>query len=196
MSLSSAQSSANLDFFHLIGLLKKLKRTGWVNNGIQLPESVSDHMHRMSVMSLLVNIEGINRERCTMMAIVHDLAEALAGDITPYDGISQQEKYEKEFQGMEKMLDTLKKSSGQKQLIFDLWMEYEKGETLEAIFVKDLDKFEMILQADEYERDQGIDLENFFESCEGYFKTEQVQSWDKELRKRRAERKAKINQNL
>ena len=33
-----------------------------------------------------------------------------------------------------------------------LWQEYEDGETAEARFVKDLDKFEMILQAYEYEQ--------------------------------------------
>lgn len=30
--------------------------------------------------------------------------------------------------------------------------EYEKGETLEAQFVKDIDKFDMILTAFEYEK--------------------------------------------
>ncbi len=36
--------------------------------------------------------------------------------------------------------------------IYNLWMEYETGSTLEARLVKDFDKFEMIVQADEYER--------------------------------------------
>lgn len=33
-----------------------------------------------------------------------------------------------------------------------LWHEYEEAKTPEALFVKDLDKFEMIVQALEYER--------------------------------------------
>lgn len=33
-----------------------------------------------------------------------------------------------------------------------LWMEYETAESEEALFVKDVDKFEMILQAFEYEK--------------------------------------------
>ncbi len=36
--------------------------------------------------------------------------------------------------------------------IYNLWMEYETGSTIEARLVKDFDKFEMIVQADEYER--------------------------------------------
>jgi hypothetical protein len=30
-----------LDFLNLVGLLKKLKRTGWVREGVHLPESVA-----------------------------------------------------------------------------------------------------------------------------------------------------------
>ncbi len=37
-------------------------------------------------------------------------------------------------------------------LIQELWEEFEKGLTPEAIFVNDLDKFEMILTANEIER--------------------------------------------
>jgi putative hydrolase of HD superfamily len=36
--------------------------------------------------------------------------------------------------------------------IVDLWHEYEEAKTPEALFVKDLDKFEMIVQALEYEK--------------------------------------------
>lgn len=38
------------------------------------------------------------------------------------------------------------------QEIVDLWQEYEDASTPEALFVKDLDKFEMIVQALEYEK--------------------------------------------
>ena len=34
----------------------------------------------------------------------------------------------------------------------ELWNEYENGITPEAKFVKDLDKLEMLLQADHYEK--------------------------------------------
>lgn len=38
------------------------------------------------------------------------------------------------------------------QEIVDLWQEYEDASSPEALFVKDLDKFEMIVQALEYEK--------------------------------------------
>jgi len=48
--------------------------------------------------------------------------------------------------------------------------EYEDQSTAESKFVKDLDRFDMILQAFEYETAEcrpSTDLEEFFTSCEG-----------------------------
>jgi len=54
--------------------------------------------------------------------------------------------------------------------IESLWLEYEEGAGALAQVAKQLDKFEMIVQADEYERaNPGKDLEEFFKSTEGYF---------------------------
>jgi putative hydrolase of HD superfamily len=36
--------------------------------------------------------------------------------------------------------------------MFALWQEYEEAKTPEALLVKDLDKFELIVQAMEYEK--------------------------------------------
>ena len=72
-----------------------------------------------------------------------------------------------------------------------LWNEYEMQNTLESQFVKDLDKFDMILQADEYEQRYNVTLDSFFKSTEGVFQTAQVQRWDKYLRSQRASRLSK-----
>jgi putative hydrolase of HD superfamily len=45
----------------------------------------------------------------------------------------------------------------------------------------------MILQAFEYERMQGLDLQEFFDSTEGKFKTELGRSWAAEVVARRSE---------
>ena len=49
--------------------------------------------------------------------------------------------------------------------------EYEAGETNEAKLCKDFDKIEMILQAFEYESAQGKDLQEFFDSTAGKWRT-------------------------
>jgi putative hydrolase of HD superfamily len=53
---------------------------------------------------------------------------------------------------MQHICKELLEDSLQSREIFSLWQEYEDGETMEAKFVKDLDKFELILQAYEYEK--------------------------------------------
>ena len=47
----------------------------------------------------------------------------------------------------------------------DLFEEYEQGQTPEAKFVKQLDKLDMALQAEIYQADHGISLEEFIESA-------------------------------
>lgn len=49
-------------------------------------------------------------------------------------------------------------------------------------------QLEMILQAQEYEAEQNIDLQDFFDSTKGRFTTPLGQSWAKEIVKRRADK--------
>lgn len=57
-------------------------------------ESIADHMYRMSLMvqTVLKSSDPLNKDKCIRMALVHDMAEAITGDITPDDGISADEK--------------------------------------------------------------------------------------------------------
>lgn len=67
-------------------------------------------------------------------------------------------------------------------------MEYENQETKEAILVKDLDRFDMICQAYEYEesRNKPLQLQEFFDATEGRFKHPEVKRWVEELLQKRA----------
>lgn len=71
-----------------------------------------------------------------------------------------------------------------------LWEEFESGETDEAKTLKDMDKFEMVLQANEYEAAQGMDLPDFFRTTRGVFVTPLFKALDAELRHRRACRRS------
>ena len=50
------------------------------------PESIADHMYRMSLMAMVSSFSNgkIDTNRCIQLALIHDLAEAQVGDITPY----------------------------------------------------------------------------------------------------------------
>ena len=46
--------------------------------------------------------------------------------------------------------------------LIELWLDFEHGRTKEGLFVKELDKIEMCLQALAYEKEQDKDLTEFF----------------------------------
>jgi putative hydrolase of HD superfamily len=115
-----------------------------------------------------VEIPGADMNRCMKIALVHDLAEAIVGDITPNDGISKDEKRRLEKAAMEEIC------ADRKDLI-EFWQEYEDGVSLEAKIVKDFDKLEMILTAGEYENQHKVDLQEFFTSVQGKFHTPQIE---------------------
>lgn len=79
------------------------------------------------------------------------------------------------------------------QLLQDLFDEYEEGTSQEAILVKDVDKYELLVQAVEYERDAvnrgnildgSKDLSTFFGVRKG-LKTDLVKGWAEEVMKER-----------
>ncbi|KAJ4709459.1 HD domain-containing protein 2 [Melia azedarach] len=184
-SSSSSSASSAIDFLSLCHQLKTTKRAGWIRRNVKDPESIADHMYRMGLMGLIMaDIPGIDRDKCIKMAIVHDIAEAIVGDITPSDGISKAEKSRREQEALDHMCKLLGGDARAKE-IGELWMEYEENSTAEAKIVKDFDKVEMILQALEYENDQGKDLNEFFQSTAGKFQTELGKAWAAEIASRR-----------
>ncbi|VDN16446.1 unnamed protein product [Dibothriocephalus latus] len=120
------------------------------------------------------------------MAVVHDLAECIVGDLTPHCGVSVEEKHAREEAAMQSICEPL--PTDLRAELVDLLKEYDSQLTPEAVVCKDLDKFEMILQAFEYETEAGHPgwLEEFFKSTENVFKTPCVKEWVSALREARA----------
>jgi putative hydrolase of HD superfamily len=178
-----------IQFLTLIQRLKTTKRTGWVNHGVKESESIADHMYRMAVMAMISgDLPGVNKDRCVKMAVVHDIAEAIVGDITPNDNIPKEEKNRLETAAIDEMCILLEGGIAAEE-VKELWLEYENNSTPEAKFVKDLDKLEMILQAVEYENEQNKVLDDFFRSTEGKFQTDLGKAWAAEIRNRRPKQK-------
>lgn len=147
-------------FLQKVGKLKRLKRAGWVRHSIPDPESVADHSFRTALLAyVLVNELGVNTDKLIKMALLHDLAEALVGDITPHEA-AWTHKHETEKKAMHQLTASLKNSE-----IMDLWLEIEKGVTLEAKALHELDKLEMVLQTLEYEQKYKVDLSEFWDNA-------------------------------
>lgn len=160
-----------LEFLRLVHNLKHAPRRGWAYKGIQNPESIASHMYNMGIMTFLLGDNPkIDRVKCLQLAVVHDLAECIVGDITPHDNIPVDVKHKLEDEALKRLIGTLdSKEIGDK--IYELYKEYEKKETPESKFVKDLDRFDLVFTASEYERKEegSEELQEFFDVTRGGF---------------------------
>ena len=110
----------------------------------------------------------------------------LLGDITPYDGISKTDKRKMEEDALKQMVIDIDNDVGED--IYKLWLEYEEGTSIEAELARQLDKLEMIIQADEYEKEQQLFLPSFFDSTIDSFTHPEIKSWADKLRHDRQQR--------
>lgn len=145
-------------------------------------------MYRMSIITMLCPpalASRLDLARCSKMALIHDMAELLVGDITPVDGVTKTEKSRREAETMDYLtkaaLGNVHGGTAGQQMR-DVWQEYEDSKTLESLFVHDVDKMELLLQMVEYERShQGqVDLGEFSRVAKRIVLPE-VQQWASEL---------------
>lgn len=146
----------------------------------------------MAMMSFLIKDQDVKRDHLMKICMVHDVAESVVGDITPYDGVSKEDKRKMEEDALKNILEDLGSPDIAKE-IYDLWIEYEDGTSKEAQLARELDKFEMIVQANEYEEQTGKRLERFFTSTQDSFAHPEVLSWAGVVRKEHEDRMAASN---
>ena len=154
------------NFIEKVLELKNVPRQGWkekleMNN----PESVADHSYSTTVMSMIFSdLAGLNNEKIIRMALLHDLAESIIGDITP-NSTTKNEKIIKENLAMKQILKNLPNKIAKRY--FEIWNEYQKNSSEESKLLHDIDKLEMALQAKFYQN-KGISkekLQTFFNTA-------------------------------
>ena len=164
-------------FFQKVLELKNVPRQGWKEKlGINDPESVAEHSYSTTVISMILSdLEGLNSEKIIRMALLHDLAESVIGDITP-DHITKNEKIRKENLAMKQILKKLPSKIAEPY--FEIWNEYQKNTSQEANLIHDIDKLEMALQAKFYQ-DKGISkekLQTFFNTAKKEIKNKNLRN--------------------
>jgi len=181
-------SESPVPFFHILERLKTTPREGWRRLGIPSPESIADHMYRMSIITMFAPkslSDKLDLLRCQKMALIHDMAEAIVGDITPVDNVKKPEKSRRESTTMDYLTNTLlgKVNCGLTgKDIREVWQEYEDGVTDESKFVHDVDKLELILQMFEYEkRGEGQRKLSEFAQVATQVKLDEVKLWVDEV---------------
>ncbi len=143
-SLSLADAQALLDFLQRAEALKDTLRSGYTRQGRR--ESTAEHSWRLMlwVEVLAEAVPELDRLKLMRLALVHDLAEAVSGDIPAPLQDDKAEKTDQERRDLADLTSGL--PPGQRETIRALWEEYEAAQTPEAIFIKGLDKLETILQ--------------------------------------------------
>lgn len=133
-----------LEFLKSAEPLKNTLRSSHTSTGRQ--ESTAEHTWRLCLMALLFEDQYPDLDILKLMkiCIIHDLGEAISGDIAAVDQGSNSNKNIEERKDLESLISPLPSDLGSK--ILTLWDDYDKAHSKEAQFAKALDKLETILQ--------------------------------------------------
>lgn len=136
------------EFLDFMSLAERLKcNTRHCTNSQGEPESVAEHCWRAALMALLLEPEfpEVKMERVVRMCLIHDLGEAVTGDIPSFLKTAADEATEEE--AVERLLAPLPEAL---RLEFTgLFREMEELATPEARLFKVIDKLEAVIQHNE-----------------------------------------------
>jgi putative hydrolase of HD superfamily len=172
-----------LDFLAELGMLKRVKRSGWWMVGIPYEESVAEHSFRCAaVWYILAKMEKADPYKVLVMTLFNDLHEARTGDMhkVAHEYLNVKEAEKRAFAGQ---IENLGK--GMRDELAGLRGEYDAQETLEARIARDADILECLLQAKEYVDIGFPSAEKFFKKAPEHLLTESARrlwesakSWD------------------
>ncbi|MDQ3137845.1 MAG: HD domain-containing protein [Gemmatimonadota bacterium] len=133
-----------LAFLRAAERLKTVTRSAWTSAG--QAESVAEHTWRLCLMAMVLygRADGLDPARLVKMCLVHDLGEALGGDIPAPAQEAGAPKADRERADLVQLIAPL--PPGVRGEILELWDEYEAAVSPEASVAKGLDKLETILQ--------------------------------------------------
>lgn len=148
-------SAELLDFLHLAERLKSVPRHSYTAAGVR--ESVAAHAWRLALLAWLLKEEqpDVDMQRVIELALVHDLGEAVTGDIPSF--IKTEENEQTESGALCDVAALLPPPRGETlKARFDEW---EAQQTREARFCRALDKLEAVISHNESDISTWIPLE-------------------------------------
>lgn len=142
--MESRELNGLLDFLRGAERLKDTVRNAYTSDGRH--ESVAEHTWRLCLMATVFEsyFADVDFARLVKICIIHDLGEALNGDIPAPEQAGRPDKAADERRDLMTLLEPLPPQP--RDEIAALWDEYEAAASLEARLAKGLDKLETILQ--------------------------------------------------
>lgn len=133
-----------LQFLKETERLKNVYRTSWTTSGQQ--ESTASHSWRLCLIALVLAryLPDLDVGKLLKLCIIHDLGEAIHGDIPAIMQSGDAPKAEREREDLLTLLQPL--PDAVRYEIVALWDEYEGAVTMEARAAKAFDKLETLLQ--------------------------------------------------
>ena len=170
---------AVINSFQYFLRLKALYRQGWLQRNVpeNKTESVADHVFGTALLALLLCPPELNKLKVLEIALLHETGECIIGDLTPWDNLTDEEKSRMELEAVEKILGQLPES----ERLISLWKEFEYETSAEGIFVRQLDKLEMGLQAEIYDKFGNNDAKALLESAHQKVTDENLQEYLKKI---------------
>jgi|SRR5688572_4426881 len=148
--MTETEITGLIEFLREAERLKTVTRSAYTSDGNQ--ESVAEHTWRVALMAILLapQFPELDAARLVRMCLIHDLGEALGGDIPAPEQARRRAEGTSEGKSAAERRDLVTLISPLPQPlrndIAELWDEYEAAESAEAILAKAIDKLETILQ--------------------------------------------------
>lgn len=159
-------------------LAKQEHRIGWARKSAtddtsiwpHPNESVAAHQWGVAMLVKILSLSpkfqeelpNFDRIKALEMALMHDVAEVVTGDITPVDGISPETKHKLESEAMIQILSCFPSTVAKS--LQKVYNHYEERNCIESKFVKDCDRLDFLIQAFILERQGFSGFSEFYDN--------------------------------
>ncbi len=109
-------------------------------------ENSAEHSWHLALYALVLADqanEAVNIDRVIRMLLLHDIVEIDAGDYPLHESGDAEEQKQRELNAAQRIFGFL--PDVQATALFDLWLEFEAGESDDAAFAKALDRFQPLI---------------------------------------------------
>ncbi len=113
--------------------------------GLDRFENSAEHSWHVALSAIMLKdhaSQPINIDRVIKMLLVHDLGEIDAGDKIIYESETSEQK-QKELDGIERLFAMLPNNLSNE--FTNLWVEFEAGESVDAVYAKAIDRVPPLL---------------------------------------------------